>query len=433
MYDWFMGIGLFNPVLLWTAFLLSAALVVYLLARRPTVRRVLLALVGILGGACVALVAVVVINATGAIGRSLEPFVIIWAACGLAAVGLAIVNLIGSRWWRKVIAAIAIVVLLATTFLGINLGYGLNATVGSFFGVVPSNPADLPKPKPTTSYDESKPLYEQWTPPADMPAVGKRETVSIPNTQSKFVAREAGIYRPPAALVADPPPLPLVILMMGQPGNPDVQYIADVLDQYAAAHQGLAPIAVIADQIGDPSQDPVCIDSTQFGGAETYITKDVVDWAKENLQVAKDPSQWVVAGYSNGGGCAFKYAAEHPEIWGNLISASGEIYPGSENPQGVIDSLFGGDKAAFEKTKPISILQSGAYQYPDTWAVFTAGDQDPGYVSQAADMNAAALAAGWTSQDFTLPDTGHGADALTNGLTKGFEILYPHLGLAPPS
>lgn len=431
MYDWILSIGLLDPVLLWPFYLLSAALVVYLLARRPTLRRVLLTLVGMLAGAALALVFVIIANATSMFGRTLEWQTTVWGVCGLAAVGLAVVNLWGGRWWRTVIAAISIVVFLLTLTLGVNAFYGLNRNVAAFFGITVSNPIPLPTGTPTATNDPDVPLYQSWEPPADMPATGRQSTTAIPGTKSGFAAREAGVYLPPAALTANPPALPLVILMMGQPGTTDPSYIANVLDPLAAANKGLAPVVLVVDQLGDPQVDPACANSTRFGNVETYITEDVVDYANTLPFVDRDHSSWIIAGYSNGGACAFKYAAEHPDIWPNLLSISGELYAGSEHPQQTTNDVFGGDSAAFEASKPTSILASGTVAYPSSWALFTAGENDPDYVAQAQQGAAAAKAAGWDAEAYVVPGAGHVVDALEGGLAEGFKRLYPRLGLAP--
>lgn len=140
----------------------------------------------------------------------------------------------------------------------------------------------------------------------------------IPGTLSGFTARPAGIYLPPAALVDSPPALPLVVMMMGQPGDPDPRFAAESLNEFAAQNRGLAPIIIVADQLGNSLVDDLCLDTARFGNAETYINKDVVDWARSNLNVIGDARHWTVAGYSHGGQCAISFGAKYPEIWGNI-------------------------------------------------------------------------------------------------------------------
>lgn len=426
----------------WIVWGLAVAAGVYLLIRpdrRPRIRWVLTAAIGMLAGALAAFVTIAVVEALNVFGVPLTVQTDAWVVATFAAIGLAVVNLWHSRWWRKLIAIVGIVLFAASGTLGVNAYFGLNATLANLLGITVEHPIDIAKPDPTTTTpdpddpDAGKPLYQTWTPPADMPAKGTTGTQVIPATISGFTSRPAGIYLPPAAQVPNAPALPLMILMMGQPGNPDPQYVAQVLDEYQAKNKGLAPIVIVADQLGDESVDPVCADTDRLGNAETFITQDVVNWARVNLRIEQDPAHWVIAGYSNGGGCAFKYGAEYPEIWGNVLSISGEEFPGSEEPDQVIANLFGGDAAAFEAQKPEAILQSGAHQYPDTVAIFTVGGNDPVFEPSAQASAAAAQAAGWQTTFFVIPGAGHVLDALQGGFEKGFEVLYPRLGLSAPT
>ncbi len=224
----------------WIVYAIAIALVVVLLARKPTLRWVLTAVIGIAAGAILGLGIYLIANALNAFGNPLPLEVGLWAGAAFAGVGLAIVSLWRSPVWRKIVAAFAIIWFLITAMIGINAFYGLNPTLGSIFGISASNPIDIPTPAPTPAPTETTagPLYETWTPPADMPTVGQQGTQAIPGTVSGFNARDAGIYLPPAALVAEAPALPLVILMMGYPGNPDQSYIAAILDEFAAEQQG---------------------------------------------------------------------------------------------------------------------------------------------------------------------------------------------------
>ncbi|WP_440709108.1 alpha/beta hydrolase [Herbiconiux sp. YIM B11900] len=422
----------------WTVWLLAAAAFVYLLARPPRIRWVLTALIGLLAGALAAFATIAIVEAVNVFGVPLTVQTDAWVVATFAAIGLAVVNLWRSRWWRKLVAIIGIVLFAASGTLGINAYFGLNPTLASLLGVTVEHPIDInkptgsPNPSPDPNGEAAKPLYETWTPPADMPTTGKQGTQVIPATVSGFSSRPAGIYLPPAAQVPDAPELPLLVLMMGQPGNPDTQYIATVLDEYAAKNKGLAPIVIVADQLGDPSLDPVCADTAKLGNAESFIMQDVVGWAKANLRILQDPAHWTIAGYSNGGGCAFKYGAKYPEVWGNVLDISGEEYPGSEEPDQVVANLFGGDQAAFEAEKPEAILKSGAHAYPDTVAIFTVGGNDPGFIPEAKGASDAATAAGWKTTYYVIPNAGHVVDALEGGFEKGFEVLYPRLGLSAP-
>ncbi|MGH1549970.1 alpha/beta hydrolase [Leifsonia poae] len=406
---------------------LSAAFVLYLLIRPVTVRWALTALLGILGGAVVAVGVYALLNAVDAFGSPLPHEVAFWAMGTFAAIGLAVVNLWRSRWWRKLIASVGILLFAITGGLGINAYYGLDPTLSSLFGI--TDAGHIHVGPHTSTADPTRPLYETWKPPTDLPAKGQQGSEVIPS--AGFAARPAGIYLPPAALVKDPPPLPVVLFMMGYPGNPDPSYIGGVLDTYAAQHEGLAPIAVVADQIGTQG-DPACADSTTFGTAETYIVDEVPAWIRGHLGVLQDPKYWTIGGYSNGGACAFKYAAQYPDRFGNLLVVSGDEYPGVEIQQQTIDQVFGGNASAFDAAKPTSILAANPGRYSAMTAVFTVGGDDPTFLPGVQRMSQAARAAGMQTTYYVVPGAGHVVDALEGGLTKDFSILYPVLGLSPP-
>jgi enterochelin esterase-like enzyme len=329
------------------------------------------------------------------------------------------------------VAIVAIVSSLAAGTLGINAAFGLNRSIGNLLNIVVDQPLRLPAPtaSPGSTAAPARPLWETWTPPAGMPLAGHTGTVAIPNTESGFRARSAGVYLPPAALTAHPPRLPVVLMLMGHPGNPDPVPIAQVLDAYAAAHRGLAPIVIVADQVGADVKDTGCVDS-RIGKARTYLLHDVVPWMRANLNVAADPRLWTIAGYSNGGQCAISLGAEHPELFGTVISVSGEEFPGASHPADALQRLFGGDAQKYEQAKPLTLLQQ--HRYSGTNAVFTAAKDDPGYLAVARKFEAAARAAGMNAQLRELPHGGHGATALTGGLRAAFAIAYPALELSPP-
>lgn len=414
----------------WIVYGVAVALAVILLIRTPTARWMLTAAIGVLGGAVIAAAIYLIANATDAFGSALPLEVCFWAMAAFAGMGLAVVSLWQNPVWRKIVAVVAIVWFAITGVIGVNAFYGLNPTLGSLFGAAGDNPIAIPTNSASPT-GPSGPLYETWTPPADMPAKGTQGTQSIPATTSGFAARDAGIYLPPAALVKDPPRLPLVIMMMGYPGNPDPSYIGDVLDTFAAENKGLAPIVIVADQIGSGG-DPACADSKAYGDAESYITKDVVTWAKANLNIIDDPKSWVIAGYSNGGGCAIKYGALEPTAWKNILDISGEEFPGSEDPASVTQQIYGGDQAAFEASKPINIMKAAKPgSYDGVTVVFTVGGADPDFIPAAKAVSAEAQAAGMKTTYYEVPGAGHVVDGLNGGLTEGFTVLYPVLGLSP--
>lgn len=428
-----LGFNVLDKQLLYAFYVLSALAALYLLVRPPLrPRSLLLALAalaaGAAAGALVLFIAEVVVNA---FGIPLDADTRGWVIFAFAGTALALANLWRSRWWRKVTAVVAVLVFVSTSALAVNAAYGLNPTVGAMLGLSQAPQLALPTLNPPAAQASSAPLWQRWKPPAGMPAVGQSGAVSIPATVSGFRAREAHLYLPPAALVADPPPLPIVVMMMGQPGGPEQNKSAvQQLDALAKRNHGLAPLFLTIDQLGSPYQNPVCVDSGK-GNVYTYVTTDVVNFIRSRLNVPADRLQWAVAGYSNGGECALSFGAKRPDLFGSLLDISGELEPINGTADNTVKTIFGGSQAAFTAEKPVTILKG--QRYSDSLAIFTSGALDHTYGPQAATAEAAAKAAGMTTHRFVGQGIGHRGDAVDYGLKQGLPLLYERFGLAPPS
>ena len=387
---------------------------------------------GLIAGLAVIFVTEVIVNS---FGTPMEADTNIWAVAAFAASGVAVVNLWGARWWRTLIASFAILLFFATSTIAINAGFGLNTTLASLLNITISQPVALP-PKVASATPSAAPavvvppppLWQSWVPQVGMPTVGTFGTVSIPNPASGFVARPAFLYLPPAALVANPPALPILIMMMGQPGGPESSalFVKD-LDAQAAAHGGLGPIVLTVDQIGSPTQNPLCIDSVH-GKVRTYVMTDVLDYVRKNLHVSTERTDWAVGGYSNGGECALSFGARFPGIFGSILDISGEIGPSLGSPALTLKQGFGGDTAFYDAEQPINILKMNTY--PDTVAIFTSGTKDSYYSAEVTTAQDAATAAGMVTHRFIGQGIGHRADAISFGFPAGLPVLYQRWKLA---
>jgi poly(3-hydroxybutyrate) depolymerase len=400
--------------------------------RQPGRRRWLLTVIaGVAGGALAGALTLVICEAVlNVFGLPLEAGTRAWVIAGFAGTGLAAVNLRRSPWWRKAAAVLAGLLFIATAALGINAGYGLNPTLGTMLGMSHARPLALPGLNPRPRQENWTPLWQSWKPPARMPATGQSGAVTIPAPASGFQARDAYLYLPPAALVDDPPPLPVIIMMMGQPGGPEQNKSAvRQLNALARQHHGLAPFVLTVDQLGAPDRNPVCVDSAK-GNVYTYVTTDVVNYVRNNLNVTPGRIQWAVAGYSNGGECALSFAAKRPDLFGSLLDISGELEPRDGSAEDTVKNVFGGNQAAFDAEKPATILK--AHKYSDELAIFTSGTLDPTYGPQVTTAEEDAKAAGMTTRRFVGAGIGHRGDALDYGLKTGLPLLYQRFSLTPP-
>ena len=315
-------------------------------------------------------------------GVELGPRVIAWAGCGCAIVGFAVSHVMLHRGVLRAVAVILVVCAVFSTATGIDQAYGEYATIGSLFGQDSYREADL------TGMAKRNDLISvtQWRQEAadgsisDIPAHGEVSKVNIPATTSHFEARQALVYLPPAALATakHKPALPVILMMSGQPGSPGRVFAAGgiqtMMDDYAQHHDGLAPIVIAADQLGDDSHNTLCVDSSVYGKALTYLTKDVVDWVKTNLPAARQAQDWAIAGFSQGATCSLQIGANHPNLFGTIIPTGSELKPTNGSESSMISRFFHGDRTAYEKQIPINAIRNHAPS--NQTLVIGAGERD---------------------------------------------------------
>lgn len=411
---------------------LAAGALLLLVVRRPTVRWVITSVISLVAGGLIAVIVLWFVAVNDTFGVQLSSTTSAWSIATFALVAFALSNLWRSALGQKLAGVVGILFFVAAGVIGVNADFGLDQTPADMAGISTQPtltlPLATPKATPTHTVLAGGALWANWHAPAGMPATGSTGQVDIPHTISGFSSRPAGLYIPPAGLVPNPPALPLVIMMMGQPGNPDPSFTANILGPMATSHSGLAPIVLVVDQIGNPSVDPLCLDTARYGKVETFLTQDVVGWARTHLHVLQDAAHWTVAGYSNGGECALALGVKYPTIWGNVLDISGEEYPGADRAAVTRATVFGGSQAAYNAQKPL--LQLAGHSYPNTVGIFTVGSNDFGYRQQALTVSAATKAAGWKTTYFEVPNGGHVLGALNGGLQEGYDVLYSRLGLS---
>ncbi len=353
----------------WALTITSVALLIALLIRKPTKGWVVGSAIAIVVGVAVAAGIFIWANTTLYFEIPLPSSVLAWTAAAFAGIGLAIVCMWRGRWWQRIIAVGAVVAFALTGTVQVNAAFGIDPTVADLLGVTVNNPIALPNGHRVTPNGAGSALYLRWHAPSGMPAQGQTGTVSIPGTVSHFHPRLAGLYLPPAALVPNAPALPLMIMMMGYPGVPSIRPTADVVAGFAATHHGLAPIVIVADQVGTDG-DPGCTNGAR-GNAEQYVTTDVLDWARKHLNIIQNPRYWTIAGYSNGATCAVKIGAQYPKAFRSVLAVSPELYIGTHYSSTMIHHVFHGSVAAWQAAKPATILERNAHRHHFYRGVYT--------------------------------------------------------------
>jgi enterochelin esterase-like enzyme len=385
----------------------AAAATIYLLSRRPWGRGPLLCALTALAGALTGLlVGWLVSDVWNVFGLPLTMATRGWVAAAFAGVFLGAANLPRARWRRRLIAIAFLPLVAVAAAAGINLDYGAYRTLADALGIpdVPSLAAPHQSGR-NTAMDPQ--LGTHWQPPRGMPAHGTVGAVTIPGAASRFDARRAVVYLPPAAQVADPPTLPVVVLFPGQPGSPSDVFtsgrVAATYDAYAATHHGLAPIVVAPDQLGAPLRNPMCLNSP-LGNVATYITVDVPAWVRAHFRVADSARYWAVGGFSQGGTCAFQFGTGYPQVFGSFVAVLSELQP-TIGPDSV-SKAFGGSVAAYDAEKPLQLMARHA-PYTDSAAIVGTGALDAAFTRYAQDLSAAARRAGISTRYIIAPASGH--------------------------
>ncbi|MGI5126325.1 alpha/beta hydrolase [Pseudonocardia sp. CA-107938] len=353
---------------------------------------------------------------------ALPPRVLVWIAIGVAAVAAAVGRLVDRR--HVVIALVGALLVVGMCAMKVNAFYGYRTTLAGVLGLPAANevPFDsVPRTEPPAA-------VAGWVPPPDMPRTGRIARVDVPGVASGFAARPAWVYLPPAYLASSRPLLPVLVLVPGQPGGPDdwllAGRLAQVLDQWAAAHAGLAPVVVVPDATGASLANPLCMDS-RLGRAETYLTVDVPAWIGSHLQVGPGRA---VGGFSFGGTCALQLAVRRPDVYPTFLDVSGQAEPTLGDHARTVAATFGGDEAAFRAVNPLP--QLAARRYPGSAGLLLVGADDPVYRPQAEQVAAATRAAG---MDVTLSERpgGHTWAQAGEAVTEFLPLLARRTGLPP--
>ncbi|MFD4670549.1 alpha/beta hydrolase [Lentzea sp. NPDC058450] len=360
-----------------------------------------------------------------------EPLPIIlmvWLGAALVALALAVARLRPSRWYGRVLSVVAAIVVLGSAVTATNAFYGQYPTARAVLQVFHNPSVDLPDTAPPSDVlevPEGKKLVDVWT-ATGLLDKGTLSEVTIPGA---LKARPAWIYLPPAYAAKPRPRLPVVVLLAGQPGSPrdwyDAGGIVDNMDAFARAHNGLAPIVVMADSLGATTANPLCLDS-KLGQSETYLAKDVPAWIKDRLTVDERRESWTIAGFSHGGTCAVQLAVRAPDVYGNFIDISGQREPTLGTREETVKAAFGGDAAAFARVNPLDIL--AREKFPRTAGVVVAGTNDAQYRPADAEVFEACRKAGMDVQWKELPG-GHDWNVWRPGLYSSLPWLAQRTGL----
>ena len=220
-----------------------------------------------------------------------------------------------------------------------------------------------------------------------MPAGGAVVRMDINADASGFDHRQELVYLPPAWFTSEPPPrLPAIMMIGGQFNDPaDWLRAGDAistLDAFAAAHDGVSPVAVFVDPSGSFTNDTECVNGPR-GQAADHLTEDVVPQVSAKFGVSATPGAWGVVGFSTGGTCAVDLAVMHPTTFGAFVDIAGDAGPNTGTKAQTIERLFGGDADAWVNFDPASAMTRHG-RYADLAGLFVVPEASTGDMAAAS-------------------------------------------------
>jgi S-formylglutathione hydrolase FrmB len=354
----------------------------------------------------------------------------VWLGAALTALALAVARLRTGRWYGRVLSVLLALGVVMSAVVATNAYFAQYPSMRAVLDTFNNNQVDLNQAAPplssTVDVPKGKKLADVWTKPDDLPDKGTVSEAEIPGT---FKARPAWIYLPPAYATTPRPKLPVIVLMAGQPGSPrqwlDAGRISQNLDAYAREHDGLAPVVVVVDQLGNGAANPLCLDSA-LGQSESYLARDVPAWIKQRLTVDERREAWTISGFSQGATCAVQLAVRAPDVYGNFVALAPQREPTLGTRQETVKAAFGGDEAAFVRVNPMDIL--ARQQFPQTAGMIVAGRDDTTYRQADAEVFEACRKAGMDVLWKEFP-TGHDWNMARDGFSGSLPWLAARTGL----
>lgn len=286
----------------------------------------------------------------------------VWICATGLAVAVAVLGWRSAARWRRTVSLMAIPLSALSAGLMLNLWVGYFPTVQTAWGQLTGGPL----PGQTDRETVAKMLAAQT-----VPAKGTVVPVDITGP-SGFKHRGELVYLPPAYFASNPPPALPAVMMIGGQFNTAADWIraanaVTTIDEFAARHNGNAPVFVFADSGGAFNNDTECVNGVR-GNAADHLTRDVVPYVVEHFGVSADPANWGLVGWSSGGTCALNLTVKYPELFSAFVNIDGDFAPNAGTRTQTIERLFGGDAAAYDEWFPPSVIERhGPYEGVAGW------------------------------------------------------------------
>jgi S-formylglutathione hydrolase FrmB len=283
----------------------------------------------------------------------------IWVGLTGMALAVAVIGWRGSQWWRRSVSLLAVLLCLLSAGVSLNLWVGYFRTVQAAWSELTAGP--LPDETDLTTIMAMR--------GKGAPMHGALVPVTIPDDASGFAHRTELVYLPPAWFAANAPRLPVVMMIAGEFNTPsDWPRTGDAIapiDNFAAAHNGNAPVFVFVDAGGSFNNDTECVNGPR-GNVADHLTKDVPPYLSNTFGAQN--SNWGVVGWSMGGTCAVDLTVMHPELFSTFVDIAGDMGPNAGTKEQTIARVYGGDAAKWPIYDPTTVINKhGPYTGVSGW------------------------------------------------------------------
>jgi S-formylglutathione hydrolase FrmB len=283
----------------------------------------------------------------------------IWVGLTGMALAVAVIGWRGSQWWRRSVSLLAVLLCLLSAGVSLNLWVGYFRTVQAAWSELTAGP--LP--------DETDLTTVMAMRGKGAPTHGALVPVTIPDDASGFAHRTELVYLPPAWFAANAPKLPVVMMIAGEFNTPsDWPRTGDAIapiDNFAAAHNGNAPVFVFVDAGGSFNNDTECVNGPR-GNVADHLTKDVPPYLSNTFGAQN--SNWGVVGWSMGGTCAVDLTVMHPELFSTFVDIAGDMGPNAGTKEQTIARVYLGDAAKWPIYDPTTVINKhGPYTGVSGW------------------------------------------------------------------
>jgi enterochelin esterase-like enzyme len=167
---------------------------------------------------------------------------------------------------------------------------------------------------------------------------------------------------------------PVVELLPGYPGSPSTWFRAvhgvSALQEAMEAGQAHPFILVAPTTTVVPGRDTECVDFPGGPRVATWLTEDVRQAVTSAFRADPGRASWGLMGFSTGGYCAAKLAAQRPDLFAAAVSMQGDTTPQTAAVRGdpALDAQNSVPQLLSSRRPPVSLLLAGTRQDRQSYA-----------------------------------------------------------------